>query len=361
MKKLLTLVAILIGLCFQSNAQQRTIVLKQFDTWSLSGYVMATNANTDAGYRKTFGDRISLNPAFSVSLAKQMSHFVSFELNGLTGSVGTKLTGQEFKTYFSQYSGRIRFNFTNGQIIYNYRNTQFYMYAGIGTCFYTISVRDTQTKDNTTVVPIGAGVKFLLSPKISLNLDACYNYLATDDFDKYRYPQSNRDGYSTLAVGIQYTFGSRGKSLEWDRPLEYFKPVEQEAYVPPAPTPGRIDTIYSIDTTNRIVPDIKNLSLFYQTGEWLIQPVFKSSLDKLVQQLQDNPNSYLLVSAYCDSTGSDKTNQLVVKNRGALVTAYFVNNGIDEKRIKVNCFGKEYATNPILSRDRRVIIKFIEQ
>jgi len=361
MKKLLTIVAILIGFNFQSYAQQRTLARKQFDTWSLSGYVMATNPNTDAGYRKTFGDRISLNPAFSVSLAKQMSHFVSFELNGSTGAVGTKLTGQEFKSHFSQYSGRIRFNFTNGQILSNYRNTQFYLYTGIGMCYYTTTTNGVQIKDKTQVVPIGGGVKFLLSQKISLNLDACYNYLATDDFDQYRYPQSNKDGYSNLALGIQYTFGSRGKSLEWDRPLEYFKPVEQEAYVPPTPAPGRIDTIYSIDTTNRVIPDIKNLSLFYQTGEWLIQPVFKSSLDKLVQQLQDSPNSYLLVSAYCDSTGSDKTNQLVVKNRGALVTAYFVNNGIDEKRIKVNCFGKEYANNPILSRDRRVIIKFIEQ
>lgn len=360
MKKLLAIVAILIGLSFQSNAQQRTLARKQFDTWSISGYAMATNPNTDAGYRKSFGDRISINPAFSVGLSKQMSHFVSFELNGSTGAVGTKLTGQEFKSHFSQYSGRIRFNFTNGQILSNYRNTQFYLYTGIGMCYYTTTANGIQTKDKTQVVPIGGGVKFLLNPKISLNFDDCYNYLQTDNFDKYHYPQSNRDGYSTLAVGLQYTFGSKNKPLEWDRPLEYFRPLEQEEI---ASTPNKVDTIYIKaikDTTPVVLPDIKNLTLFYQTAEWLIEPIYKSNLDQLLQQLQDKPNSYLLISAYCDSTGSDKVNQKVVKNRGDLVAAYFINNGIDQKRLKINVFGKEYATNPILSRNRRVMIKFID-
>jgi len=44
--------------------------------------------------------------------------------------------------------------------------------------------------------------------------------------------------------------------------------------------------------------------------------------------------------------------------RSRIIKDYFINNDIDDDRIKVYNYGMEFAKDPILSKDRKVIIRY---
>ncbi len=359
MKKIILLLLVICTYSL-SIAQSPTIVLKNFDKWSLGINVSANNPNGDATDKKTSFNLLSPEFGYGITLSKQISHFTGFEFNYSTGKLSTNYSPYTFQSNFKQIDGRFRLNFTNGQILADYKKTQIYGFVGVGMInFQTTSFPDsgvvvTSKADWVHVIPVGVGFKKRVGQRSSINLELGYNSVNTDVLDGLKVSGSKKDGYTDIKLGFQYTIGGKKKPLEWDEPLAYFKPLAEHS----------VDTVVLVKKETIVVGDtakkqnINNLTIFYDTGDHLINGIYTEDLSKILNQLKQNKDSWIEILAFCDSTGSEKTNNKLVVQRSRIVTDYFINNDIDKDRIKVYNYGMEFAKDPILSKDRKVIIKY---
>jgi outer membrane protein OmpA-like peptidoglycan-associated protein len=359
MKKLLLLVLMVTCLATTGFGQSPTIVLKNFDKWAFGFHVSANTPNGDATDKQSSFNLISPKFGYGATISRQISHFAGFELNYSAGDLGLAYSPYSFNSKFQQIDGRFRVNFTNGQILADYRKTQVYGFVGLGMFNY----KTTLMKDSSNVelksdwvhcIPVGIGFKKRVGAKTSLNLELGYTRLNTDKVDGVKYPRSGKDGYTDLRLGIQFTLGGKKNPLEWDEPLAYFKPLAEHS----------VDTVVIIKKETVVVGDtatkqpVKTLTMFYETGDHIINGIYTEDLSTILNQLKNNPQAYIEVLAFCDSTGKEKVNNKLVLKRSRLVRDYFINNDITEDRIKVYNYGMEFAKDPIISKNRKVIIRY---
>ena len=84
-------------------------------------------------------------------------------------------------------------------------------------------IKDTTTKLHHAIpaIPVGAGVKYNILPRISLTLEGNYRVLFTDYLDGFSYAANpaRKDGYYSLTIGAVYNFGGSegGSSRRWGR------------------------------------------------------------------------------------------------------------------------------------------------
>lgn len=361
MKKLIILTALITCLYSVSFAQNQSIVLKNFDKWALGFNLSANMPNGDARDKETAFNLLNPKMGYGIKLSKQISHFMGYEFNYNAGKLATDYSPYTFESRFKQLDGRIRINFTNGQILADYSKTQIYGFVGLGMINYqtnkfedTITIK--QKSDWVHAIPFGFGFKKRLGKSTSLNLEFAYTKVNTDMLDGFKFSGSEKDGYTNVNVGIQYTLGRKKKPLEWDEPLAYFKPLAEHS----------VDTLVIVKKETFILGDttkqkpINKLTIYYDINDYLINGIYSQDLNKILNQLKENEFSNIEIMAFCDSTGSEKTNNQLVLKRSRLVADYFINNDISKERIKVYNYGMDFAKDPILSKDRRVVIKFNE-
>lgn len=359
MKRNLFLTAFMIISSFCSYAQTNSVVLKNFDKWAIGVNLGINNSNGDATDKETTFNLFNPKLNYGIRLSKQISHFMGYEFNYSSGKLAVNYSPYTFESRIKQIDGRFRINFTNGQILADYRKTQIYGFIGLGMINYQTdkfqdSITINQKEDWVHAIPFGFGFKKRMGKNTSINLELAYTKVNTDMLDGVKFAGSEKDGYTNVNVGIQYTLGKRKKPLEWDEPLSYFKPLQEHS----------VDTLVIIKKETIIMGDttkkqpINNLTIFYDINDHLINGIYTQDLTSILKQLQDNEGSYIEILAFCDSTGSEKTNNQLVLRRSRTVTDYFINNNINKERIKIYNYGMEFAKDPILSKDRKVIIKY---
>ena len=359
MKKILLLVLMSTCLTTTGFGQSPTIVLKNFDKWAFGFHVSANTPNGDATDKQSSFNLISPKFGYGATISKQISHFAGFELNYSAGDLGLAYSPYSFSSKFQQIDGRFRVNFTNGQILADYRKTQVYGFVGLGMFNYKTTLLEDSSNvelksDWVHCIPVGIGFKKRIGAKTSLNLELGYTKLNTDNLDGVKIAGSKKDGYTDLRLGIQFTLGGKKKPLEWDEPLAYFKPLAEHS----------VDTVVIIKKETVIFGDtatkqpVKTLTMFYETGDHIINGIYTEDLSTILNQLKNNPQAYIEVLAFCDSTGGEKANNKLVLKRSRVVKDYFINNDIKEERIKVYNYGMEFAKDPTTSKNRKVIIRY---
>ena len=75
-------------------------------------------------------------------------------------------------------------------------------------------------------------------------------------------------------------------------------------------------------------------------------------MGRLAQFLQENPQSYVVVSGHTDNIGTEEVNMIVSKGRALTVANYLIDNhGIDPLRVVPLWFGK---SNPVASNSNEM-------
>lgn len=75
-------------------------------------------------------------------------------------------------------------------------------------------------------------------------------------------------------------------------------------------------------------------NIHYALAQYKIEDDSKSTLDKVVKILKENPKVKLDVISHTDAQGIDKDNQLLSEKRSRSVVEYLINKGIDKNRLK---------------------------
>jgi OOP family OmpA-OmpF porin len=88
-------------------------------------------------------------------------------------------------------------------------------------------------------------------------------------------------------------------------------------------------------------------NIFFATNKSELLPQSFSELDKLVQYLNETPNTSITISDHTDKTGNENQNKILSEARAKAVADYLILNGIDKTRISYIGFGslKPIATN----------------
>ena len=376
------------------------------------------NSKTQLGYSGFIQDQ--LLPSFGLRLS-----YLGGKVEG-QNSQPSIITGASPYSSFNtklNYAVALSGTFTLANIswVNHHDFVQPYVSAGFGLMGYVPTVTDqlgntTNFKtDNSSgrlkegFVPVGVGLKFNLSPIVSLDLGYDVNFVYSDNFDGYKFGRSN-DRFSYAHAGLDFSLGKSSKpALSTHNPVasmqqEYTWQNEQtksalQAQIdaekakndqlradlnttnanlakftidsdgdgvqdffdkcPNTPAGVKVDgsgcplpvgkpaevKVYVTEQDKAIVKEAIR-NLEFDFGKATIRAHSLPSLDKVAELLTEK-KFHLKLAGYTDNVGGVKANLTLSQNRAGAIKTYLVSKGADESLITAEGYGKAHpiATN----------------
>jgi OOP family OmpA-OmpF porin len=353
-----------------------------------------------------------VNLGYGISLRKQLGHAFGLEGNIFRGKVsGTNKDGgpgalpgiKEFETEM-QYAVDLRgvVNVATVDFLRRENSVNFFVTAGYGLVAYNPKLNGVDNKGKygedgdkdfikEAYIPVGAGVKFKVSDRVSFNLGYTMHFIDGDNFDGLYAKATTKDKFSYGYAGLEFSLGSKSKpNLDWVNPLalmydelkdpslrqevEALKTrvsnVEQsvEALKKDSDGDGVADQFdkcpgtpagTAVDGSGCPLPKVETVvapNTGNVTGFETIQFEFNSSvlktesyptLDKLSSVLRENGGK-VTVNGYASSEGTAAYNVKLSKDRANSVKTYLVNSGVNASQVVTKGHGE---ANPIASND----------
>jgi len=390
----------------------------QYRTWSLgiNGGVLAPVVLTGGTNDFTNWD---VNLGYGISLRKQLGHAFGLEANVFRGKLsgtnkdapGSVKNGvREYETDI-QYSADLRgvINVATVDFLRRENSVNFFLTAGYGIMAYNPKL----TLANGTVVnnkgnygdpgdgndfireayiPVGGGIKFKVSDRVSFNLAYTMNFVDGDNVDGLYANGTSKDKFSYGSAGLEFSLGSKAKpNLDWVNPVAMMydelkdptlrqevealknrvsnveKSVEDlkkdtdgdgvaDQFDKCAGTPAGTKVDGSGCPLPVPAPVVETVATPNVTGFETIQFEFNSyvlktesypTLDKLSSVLRENGGK-VTVKGYASSEGTAAYNMKLSKDRANSVKTYLVNSGVNASQVASKGFGE---ANPIASND----------
>lgn len=365
MKKLFTLLLLLCVTSAFSQQSQDTLKLKHFSTWAIAPSISIPFQYMDI---KPIS-RSERLPGFGINVEKHLSHYTSFQVAYNTAPVYSTNEGLKYELRLNQLDARFYFHLTNGHTLRNWRNTQLYMYGGLGTLSFNTNIYSDTTdqllvskKGNATVALIGGGGKYRLGNRTSIFLDGCANFTNSDKLDATKVSYSFNDGFFRLSAGISYTFGKK-RMVEWDNPYQYLVPevVHDTTVV--------LKTIKYEAPAKPIMELPDSAIIYFTSNSSSIEIAFLDRLDLVIEKAIQNGDAinHMKISAYCDTVGSTNANRLLVEKRAENVAKY-VNAMIQKKTgvdvsnsTTIELYDESAAIYAPDARNRKVVVCITKQ
>ncbi|TKC02918.1 OmpA family protein [Pedobacter frigoris] len=387
----------------------------QYRTWSLgvnggvlSPFVVTGGSNDFTNWEPNLG--------YGISLRKQLGHAFGLEGNVFRGKVsGTNKDANAsgvvngisaFETELA-YSADLRgvVNVATVDFLRRENSVNFFVTAGYGVAAYRAALNGADPKDLGEVygedgdkkyikeayIPVGAGVKFKVSERVSFNLGYTMHFLDGDNFDGVYAKGTSKDKFSYGYAGLEFSLGSSAKpNLDWVNPLALMydelkdptlrQEVEAlktrvsaveasvEALKKDSDGDGVSDQFDKCPGTPAgtavdgsgcplpKAPEPTTVATSNLTGFETIQFEFNSSvlkteayptLDKLSSVLRENGGK-VTVNGYASSEGTAAYNLKLSKDRANSVKTYLVNSGVNASQVATKGNGE---ANPIASND----------
>ncbi|ACU02380.1 OmpA family protein [Pedobacter heparinus] len=386
----------------------------QYRTWSLGVNGGVLSPFVAIGGSNDFTN-FDVNLGYGISLRKQLGHAFGLEGNVFRGKVsgtnkdapGGAVNGiREFETelaYATDLRGVV--NVATVDFLRRENSVNFFVTAGYGVAAYRTALNGADIKnlpenkgDNgdkkyikEAYIPVGAGIKFKVSERVSFNLGYTMHFIDGDNFDGVYAKATSKDKFSYGYAGLEFSLGSKSKpNLDWVNPLALMydelkdpslrqevealknrvsnieKSVEdlkkdsdgdgvadQFDKCPGTPAGTAVDGS-GCPLPKAPEPTVKDQSTL--TGFETIQFEFNSSvlktdsyptLDKLSSVLRENGGK-VTVKGYASSEGTAAYNLKLSKDRANSVKTYLVNSGVNASQVVTKGYGE---ANPIASND----------
>lgn len=142
---------------------------------------------------------------------------------------------------------------------------------------------------------------------------------------------------------------------------------EQENTVCPCNVSGcniQIDTVKIVQNTIFDNPKVgqtlvlKNIQ--FETAKWNLLPISYTTLDSLIELMQNYPTMKIEISGHTDNRGDAKKNETLSFNRALAVVQYLIENGIAEERLTQKGFGQRIPIDTNDTEDGRLINRRVE-
>jgi OmpA-OmpF porin, OOP family len=380
----------------------------QYRTWSLGINAGVLAPAVVTGGTNDFTNW-EVNLGYGISLRKQLGHAFGLEGNIFRGklSANNKNAPGGVKNGLRSYAADLRgvVNVATVDFLRRENSVNFFVTAGYGLIAFNPKTDPAngygnggygEDKDNDYIkqayVPVGAGVKFKVSDRVSFNLAYTMNFVDGDNVDGLYAGGTSNDKFSYANAGLEFSLGSKAKpNLDWVNPVAMMydelkdptlrqevealknrvsnveKSVEDlkkdsdgdgvaDQFDKCAGTPAGTKVDGSgcplpVPTVTETAPTASTV-----TGWETIQFDFNSSvlktesyptLDKLSSTLRES-GSKVTVKGYASSEGTAAYNLKLSKDRANSVKTYLVNSGVNASQVASKGFGE---ANPIASND----------
>lgn len=389
----------------------------QYRTWSLGvhGGILAPVVATGGASDYSNWD---VNLGYGLSLRKQLGHAFGLEGNIFRGSLsgnnekvgGNQFGRRDFDTEIG-YSVDLRgvVNVATVDFLRRENSVNFFVSAGYGlVAFAPSGTYDNggtydwkgvagSNRDNEYVkqayIPVGAGVKFKVSDRVSFNLGYTMNFMDGDNLDGLYARQPSNDKFSFASAGLEFSLGSAAKpNLDWVNPLAmmYDELKDPSLRQELEALKNRVSNIErsiedmkkdsdgdgvadmfdkcpgtpagtAVDGSGCPLPapaPVNNTEVVTSSvsGWEPIQFEFNSSvlkteaypiLDKLSSMLREN-NAKVALNGYASSEGTAAYNLKLSRDRANSVKTYLVNSGVPSANVTTRGYGE---ANPVASND----------
>ncbi len=84
----------------------------------------------------------------------------------------------------------------------------------------------------------------------------------------------------------------------------------------------------------------ENSGVYFATNKYDLNAKSRANLDKLAGIFKEYPDTNIIVEGHTDSTGDDKYNMTLSKNRADAVTKYLISKGLDAGRFTTYAHGE---------------------
>lgn len=128
-------------------------------------------------------------------------------------------------------------------------------------------------------------------------------------------------------------------------PYDAIRPMPHVVYGPPPGPPPNRRAEYFQDTIGSVI--------YFDSGRLDLSIEAKSTLDRQIHWLIDNPHFSLILKGHADDKGSREMALALGERRATAVKNYMVLNGVDAQRITVLSVGKEQPAVPGTSKQAR--------
>ncbi|MBQ1610230.1 MAG: OmpA family protein, partial [Elusimicrobia bacterium] len=108
---------------------------------------------------------------------------------------------------------------------------------------------------------------------------------------------------------------------------------------------GKVSEIVVKEEPRGLVVNLSS-NILFSSGNSVLKPEAKSSLDETIKLLNAYPANKVLIEGYTDSTGNKEKNLKLSYDRAQAVYLYFVQNEVPAERLSVVGYGQD---NPIAS------------
>jgi outer membrane protein OmpA-like peptidoglycan-associated protein len=102
---------------------------------------------------------------------------------------------------------------------------------------------------------------------------------------------------------------------------------------------GRVDYQLDFELASITRPVLID-NIFYEFDKATLTPESATSLNELVQLLENNPNVTIELGAHCDFRGRDAYNERLSQKRAESVVNYLIEHGIDAERLVAKGYGE---------------------
>ena len=209
---------------------------------------------------------------------------------------------------------------------------------------------------------LGAGgnvqVTYAVTERLNLGLYSGITYLTGKGMDGIAECAHKANYIWESGVRIGWSFGKKQKKAPIvpevapePAPEVVETPAEPEPkVVEPEPAPKRV-----IEEPEPVVEELTFPEIYFDFDKSSIRESEKEKVQAIHDTLQANPEVKVLVTGWCDKTGSRKVNAGLSLRRAKAVKNALVKMGIDESRIEVSGNGIDYnATDS--KKARRVVV-----
>ena len=150
---------------------------------------------------------------------------------------------------------------------------------------------------------------------------------------------SNRGRGAAAGAAIGAAVGALGGYV-WNKRME-----SQQKQIQQATQGTGVEVTRTADNRLQIiVPG----DIAFDSGQAVIKPNFRTSLDNFAQSLQQNPSSTITIIGHTDSTGSPAVNEPLSLQRADATRDYLVSRGVAANRFSIDGRG---SREPVASND----------
>ena len=364
MRKLITILILMMGICSATHAQQDSIDRKRLVATGTDFFVPHWFATIQGGAAYDVGeDKFSklISPALQLAVGYQYNPWLSTRL---------AISGWEARNQYAYPQARYKWNFIQPSadvmvsllpLIEGWKPKRLlsvYAFAGLGVAWsfnnddaieadkrFGIDFQKLWTGSRLNpMVRAGIGADYRISDNIALGAEINANMLP-DHFNSKRGRNDNKDWRFNALLGIKFIIGKdRGRTEDT------YETIQQ-----PLPAPVH-DTVF-VD-----VPIEKisfNVNIHFLINQSVIRSNQIQKLISLLRYLREHPRAFIRLSGFADKeTGTPEINLRLSRERAQVVSQYLLDEGIQEWRIRR--FAKGDKVQPFdIPEDNRVCICFV--